>query len=183
MGMAHAYFGGDRIYEAYLFDGYVTNFKGAKWREREPWNKLSFERGMAEMIYRRLKGMNLSPKERSYRPDTIHVYVFGNSDWLNSELPAPLRTIAEDELDSSYRIIIAAWSLLQAQGRYDLPLGSTVRDSGLTLMKKHKDRPTFEEAATTLLGLAYDYYDEERAAPTPILRDFGVPLEFCGDQT
>ena len=112
----------------------------------------------------------------------LHVWVLGNGNWLDSDLPATIKSICGHENDPSYRILIIGRDLTAIKQRpYFDNWGDWTYAAGMKHRKKHKDKQKTQTAALSILKPLAEYYNRRKKASTQILLQLAVPVEYIGD--
>ena len=80
-----------------------------------------------EHVYRIEKGPKQSTRSLRF-PDLVHVWVVGEPGWLKHRLPEPFATLADNEKDDRYRVLVIGRREIDATG---FGYGTDVRNVGM----------------------------------------------------
>lgn len=114
------------------------------------------------------------------RAGALHVWVIGQSGWLNGEMPEPIRSIGEDDANDLYRVVIIGEELPSDGAAYINRWPGWVYRVGMTRQKPPRDVQRFRVAGEALLGIMYDHYDQTGRPGTAILEQLEVPFIYRG---
>ncbi len=115
--------------------------------------------------------------ERSDSHPRLHVWIVGASGWLE-RAPEIFRILGEKDADDAYRVVICGEDVSGSVRRPGMNWTPWISYAGIRKRKKHTDHRAFKEIGETLLDMMHEHYRSKRQVPTPVLEQFGVPIQF-----